>query len=478
MINVTQMGQVLQQVFGEVADKMAGETKFVQRKSKLTGSKFMQTWVLGFLQHPKASLNILCQMAADLGVEITKQGMQKRLTPSVVQFMEEMFEHSKTALQNKISIPLTLLIQFKAVELVDSSIIALPDSLAGEFPGAGGEGPKAALKLQTIWEFLRGNLSDVIQQTGCQPDQSFEGHLAHVAPGVLFLCDLGYFKLTSLYDIATGEAYFISRLNTQCVLYLPETYERFDLLTHLRQSPDDQVELNLLVSRSVKLPCRVLAVRLPPDVVAERRRKANANARRKGRTLSDKKLAWLEWNVYITNVPATMLTLRQVVLIYTLRWQIELLFRLWKSEAELDRIAGRLRERVLCEIYAKLIGMVMFHYLSAPVRLAERELSPIKALQTLQRHVIEIAKAIDSLPDLQIALTKVLHRWKRFALKDKRRSRLSTCRQIELAAAQSLKSAAASALPKLSSREPSFCWDGILAQGTTRTLGVVQACLG
>ncbi len=49
----------------------------MQRESKLTGSKFMQTWVLGFLQHPKASLNILCQMAADLGVEITKQGMQQ-----------------------------------------------------------------------------------------------------------------------------------------------------------------------------------------------------------------------------------------------------------------------------------------------------------------------------------------------------------------------------------------------------------------
>jgi len=133
-----------------------------------------------------------------------------------------------------------------------------------------------------------------------------------------------------------------------------------------------------------------------------------------------------------------MLTLRQVVLTYRLRWQIELLFRLWKSEGELDRVAGRLRERVLCEIYAKLIGMVVFHYLTAPVRWAERELSPVKALQTLQRHIMEVAVALDSLPDLQSALAKLLRRWKRFALKDKRRTRLSTCKQIELAAAQAL----------------------------------------
>ena len=438
MIDTSYVGQVVQEIFGEAADKLAREIKFVQRESKMTGSKFLQTWVLGFLQHPKASLNVLCQVAEDLGVMITKQGMQKRLTPSAVKFLEEMFECSKDALQNKIPIPLELLTQFTAVELVDSSGIGLPDSLADDFSGAGGDGPKAALKLQTVWEFLRGNLSMVIPQTGRQPDQRFEGHLSCVARGVLFLCDLGYFVLTSLRDMATGQAYFISRLDTQCTLYEPATQKRFELLTHLRQSPDSQVELNLLVGYKIKVACRVLAVRLPPDVVEERRRKAKANACRKGRTLSAKKLAWLAWNVYITNVPGTMLTLRQAVLIYTLRWQIELLFRLWKSEAELDRVAGHLRERVLCEIYAKLIGMVMFHYLTAPLRWAERELSPTKALQTLRRHAIEIAKSMGSLPDLQAALATLIRRWKRFALKDKRRTRVSTCRQIELAAAQSL----------------------------------------
>jgi hypothetical protein len=84
-------GQVLQKIFGEAADNLARETKFVQRESKMTGSKFLQIWVLGFLQHPKASLNVLCQVAEDLGVEITKQGMQKRLTTSAIEFLEGMF---------------------------------------------------------------------------------------------------------------------------------------------------------------------------------------------------------------------------------------------------------------------------------------------------------------------------------------------------------------------------------------------------
>jgi hypothetical protein len=438
VIDVAGMGQALQEFFKETADKTARETKFVQRESKMTGSRFLLVWVTGFLQHPTASLNLLCQVAADIGVSITKQGIQKRLTPATVEFFEEMFRYAKTMLQNKIPIPLELLTQFTAVQLVDSSAISLPDTMTAEFPGAGGNGPKAALKLQTIWEFLRGNLSAVFLQTGLQPDQSFDGHLAYAARGVLFLCDLGYFALTSLRDMAQAGAYFVSRLNTQSALYDPVTLERFDLLAHLRTSQDDQLELTLRIGYKVQLLCRVLVLRLPSTVVAERRRKAKADARRKGRTLSAEKLAWLAWNVYITNVPFTMLTLRQAVLIYTLRWQIELLFRLWKSEAELDRVAGRLRERVLCEIYAKLMAMIAFHYLTAPIRWAERELSPVKALQTLRRHVIEIAKTIGSLPHLQAALAHITDRWQRFALKDKRRTRLSTCRQIELAAAQSL----------------------------------------
>lgn len=438
MTETDQMGQALQNTFGEIADEVGRETQFVQRESKLTGIKFLQTFVLGFLQHPEASLNLLCQVAADLGVEITKQGLQKRLTSAAVAFMQTMFDRSKDTLQNKVPIPLTLLTQFTAVQLVDSSGIALPDSLAAEFPAAGGDGPAAGLKLQTIWEFLRGNLTAVLQTTAREPDQSFTGHLAYIIQGALFLCDLGYFKLTSLRDIVAGEAYFISRLDTQCGLLDPTDENRFDLLAYLRQALEDRIELNLLVGCKMKLPCRVLAVRLPPDVVEERRRKAKQNARRKGRTLSAEKLAWLEWGIYITNVPATMLTLRQVVLIYTLRWQIELLFKLWKSEGQLDRVAGERRERILCEIYAKLVGMVVFHYLTAPVRWAERELSPTKALQTFRRHVLEIAQAMDSLPALVNVLNKLICRWQRFALKDKRRKRLSTCRQIELAAAQSL----------------------------------------
>lgn len=438
MIKPNRLGKTLQNLFGKTAHKIACEKKFEQRQSKMSGIKFMQVMVLGFLQHPTASLNMLCQVAADLGVDITKQGLQKRLTSAAVVFMQTMFEYSKEKLQNQVPIPLPLLTQFTAVHLVDSSGIALPDSLSSEFPASGGHGPNAGLKIQTIWEYLRGNLTAILITNGRESDRGYRGHLAHIIQGALFLCDLGYFKLTSLGNMMEGGAYFISRFDTKCGLLDPGNGERFDLLAYLRKTLDEQVELDQLVGYQAQLACRILAVRLPADVVEERRRKSRANAYRKGRTLSSEKLAWLEWCVFITNVPGAKLTVQQIILMYRLRWQIELLFKLWKSEGQLNRVAGKRRERVLCELYAKLIGMVIFHYLTAPVRWIERELSLTKALQIFRRYIDELALALDYLPDLCKTLDKLISRWQRFALKDRRRKRLSTCRQIELATTLSL----------------------------------------
>jgi hypothetical protein len=42
---------------------------------------------------------------------------------------------------------------------------------------------------------------------------------------------------------------------------------------------------------------------------------------------------------------------------------IELLFKLWKSEGGVDESRGRQPWRVLCEVYAKLLRMVVRHWL-------------------------------------------------------------------------------------------------------------------
>lgn len=430
---IVEIRTTLQKVFGIGIEEIAQEKGFVQRSSKLTGLKFVEIWVMGFLEKPTASLNYLVQIAADLDVSITKQGLQDRLSRGAVDFLMAVLKRCTLQLQNKLPIDLSLLKKFSGLQIVDSSGFGLPDSLESEFPGSGGDGPKSALKLQVIWDFLHGNFLDIVTQNGKQPDQSFRQHVLQILPGWLCLSDLGYFALETLEIIVQAQAYFISRWLVSCSLVDPTTETKFDLLSHLQKAPQNQLELNLWVGIKKRIPCRLLAVRLSPEVVEERRRKLRDNARKKGRAVNAVGLAWLEWSIFITNVPLDWLTLEQISLIYRLRWQIELLFKLWKSECQVDRIAGQTKGRVLSEIYAKLIGAVIFQYISFPLRWTDRELSPVKAVQAFRRFAVALANALQNADQLDALLSKLFGIWQRCGFKDKHKIRLTTCQRIALA---------------------------------------------
>ncbi len=70
-----------------------------------------------------------------------------------------------------------------------------------------------------------------------------------------------------------------------------------------------------------------------------------------------------KWTIYVTNVPPKLLATQEVFILGRYRWQIELLFKLWKSDLEVDKWASRKPERILCEIYTKLIGAIVTHWL-------------------------------------------------------------------------------------------------------------------
>ena len=45
------------------------------------------------------------------------------------------------------------------------------------------------------------------------------------------------------------------------------------------------------------------------------------------------------------------------------RWQMELLYKLWKQQAQVDEWHTRDRWRMVCELYAKLLGVTLQHWL-------------------------------------------------------------------------------------------------------------------
>ena len=60
----------------------------------------------------------------------------------------------------------------------------------------------------------------------------------------------------------------------------------------------------------------------------------------------------------ITNVPAEMLKGKDIRKVYSLRWQIELIFKTWKSLVTIDEFNTKKIHRFECQLYGKLIGFI------------------------------------------------------------------------------------------------------------------------
>ena len=70
-------------------------------------------------------------------------------------------------------------------------------------------------------------------------------------------------------------------------------------------------------------------------------------------------LALAAWAILITNIPAKLLTLAEALVVVKVRWQIELLFKLWKSHGQVDSWRSDKPWRILCEVYAKLLAIII-----------------------------------------------------------------------------------------------------------------------
>jgi hypothetical protein len=179
---------------------------------------------------------------------------------------------------------------------------------------------------------------------------------------------LGYFSLDVLSQINASQAWFLSRLCKSVDVYRSADAQAsaLALVAHLQHDYPDHavVDLPLYVGQQ-RLPCRVVAYRLPEDIVEHRRRQAADNARKKGRTLTPAYSAWLQFGWYITNVSATVWAAHVVATVYRVRWQQELLFKHWKSLLHLHVLKGTRPERIKCLLYGRLITMTLMTILSS-----------------------------------------------------------------------------------------------------------------
>jgi hypothetical protein len=275
------------------------------------------------------------------------------------------------------------------------------------WPGCGNQNTpsakSAALKLQVRLELGRGTLDGPHLQSGrthdkYSPHQDSQHPLhAQLPAGALRIADLGFFSLEALRELGDGQVFWLTRVQAHTAVF-DEAGQRRELgrlLTEqaaCRQS--EQLDLAVQLGATVRLPCRLIAVKVPSHVAQQRRRKLRQQAKRRGHNLSAQRLEQADWNILASNVPADKLSLAEATVLARSRWQIELLFKLWKSEGRIDEWRTKNPERIMCEVYAKLLAMVIQHWLllvSCWADIWEVGRSTVKAASTVRQYALHIA---------------------------------------------------------------------------------------
>jgi hypothetical protein len=293
------------------------------------------------------------------------------------------------------------------------------------------------MKVQLAYEYHSGQIEALEVEPARCPDQNCRLPQELSEAGDLVLFDLGYFDQKRFAELDKLGIYFLSRLQSQAGLYdLEQPEQKVDLLKELSQLPEtvDAGERYVKLGSKQKLPVRMVYYRIPPQVAQERRRKAKQKARQNGKTCSQQILAWQDWLIFITNVPLDLLSLDQVAVVYRVRWQIEILFKVWKQEMDWGKMGHWRLERVLCQFYARCLALLLFHRLIAKYRAElDWELSWHKALQRLKRKtssLIDIVRC--QFRGLLSFLKRLDSDFRRFACKSQRRKSRSTYELLKL----------------------------------------------
>ena len=370
-------------------ESLARSSGFVLRRPrKLSLDAFLQSILLSLYQPGHSFQSWAAQLSALQSELFSKQALHRRCGRGLVNFLQLLLANLLGSFMRP-DCPPVLFQHFGRVLLQDSTALALDPSLAKHFPACGNQHQTklASVKIQAIFELCSQSWVHFELGALTDNDQKASGLiLSHLQPGDLVIRDLGYAVLKVWRKIAQCGAYFLSRCRSDLALFDPQTKQPVDLLELLQGK--SQLSIELLAGAQERLPVRLVALRLPPQLAAQRRRRARANARRDSALrLTKRYLQLLDWTILLTNVTADQLSAQQLLEAYSCRWQIEVMFKSWKSHFQLRLLPTRNPFWVQIQLLAKLLAIALLQSTFAPNPfVAElRDLSPLKIAAYLSR---------------------------------------------------------------------------------------------
>lgn len=397
-----------------VSEEIARETGFVKRKRAITGAMFAQALIFGWMVNPEASYTQLQQMLAILGCTASAQALEQRMTERGADFLLTLLSGLLGVCVESEGVMCEVLQRFNGVFTQDGTLITLPDELEGLFKGCGGnseQGGRSGLRLQVRLNLSTGELQGPWLKEAVQCEREGAGSIEQdpLPEGALQVVDSAYVTLEKMKTAAQQKLWWLTTARADWQVTdgrgIKSSLPNFLKSREKQQVIDEWVTLGSQAGKKQRV--RLLAYRVSEERAKERREQNNHNSktRAKGcrrdvrvgkkhqrpsidgrhrRKPGKKRLELAAWTILLTNVPEDLLAPHEARVLMRARWQIELLWRLWKERGQIDIWRSEKPMRILCEIYAKIIGQVIQHWLILRGCWQQPHRSMVKASQAVQ----------------------------------------------------------------------------------------------
>jgi hypothetical protein len=380
MDKIADLHEALQLILTTSATEHGSRSGWHQRQGQMSASQFVQTMSFGFLEQPHATLGQLARVACTLGAAVTPQAISQRFTHKSVALMRGVVLDALGVLLEAEPVEVGWLQRFPGgVYLNDSTQITWHADWAATWDGGA---TAAALKISTLIDLLRGSLqADLVPAR--QHDSATRLANLDFPAGAVVVEDAGYLDSQRMQRRCTQGVHTIVSYRSDLVVF-DEQGHRLEVLPWLQQHPDHCANRRI---RWQGCWYRLVAVPLASASVKRKRQDIRATALKHGRQPNPQSLALAAWHLILTTIPQEYATTDQIATLMRLRWQIELLFKLWKDQGKLDETRGWKPERIETEFYAKLLGILIQHWLVLTVGWHWIERSLVKIGQAIRETI-------------------------------------------------------------------------------------------
>lgn len=199
-------------------------------------------------------------------------------------------------------------------------------------------------------------------------------------PGDVAVADRGYAKAKDLRAVVDAGGDFVVRVGWNALRLLDAEGAPFDLFAELRKMAEGPIGVSVKVDTREKgkphLPARLIITRLPEDKVKEARERIIAKAKRQNKTVDPRSLEAAGYIMLLTSLPDACAA-KYILDLYSLRWQIELLFKRMKSLLRLGNLPARKEGLARAWIFSKMIIALLAHKMMR--RIVKISLQPASA---------------------------------------------------------------------------------------------------